>query len=87
MSDWSGMIVQTCALQLLYQHDQVQFKLELKHCHNLILENLELLCKQQEDQKKINEQLHEDMEHFVIYFEVKIFLGVIDELETDGTET
>uniref|UniRef100_A0A7N2LDH0 C-JID domain-containing protein n=1 Tax=Quercus lobata TaxID=97700 RepID=A0A7N2LDH0_QUELO len=50
VSDWPGVIVQKCALQLLFQHDQVQFEEELKHCNNLILENRELVRKQQEDQ-------------------------------------
>ena len=36
VSDWPGMIVQKCALQLLYQHDQEQFVQELQHCNNLI---------------------------------------------------
>ena len=39
VSDWPGVIVQKCALQLLYQHDQVQFVQELQHCNiNLISE-------------------------------------------------
>ena len=92
VSDWPGVIVQKCALQLLYQHDQVQFEQELIHCNNLISENRELLRKQQEDQKKINEQFHVDegleKNHISnIDFEVKIFPGVIDELETYETET
>ena len=92
VSDWPGVIVQKCALQLLYQHDQVQFKQELKHCNNLISDNRELLRKQQEYQKKINEQFHVDegleKKHISnIDFEEKIFPGVIDELETDETET
>ena len=87
VSDWPGVIVQKCALQLLYQHDQVQFEQELKQCNNLISENRELLRKQQEDQKKINEQFHMDeglekKQFSIIGFEVKIFPGVIDELET-----
>ena len=60
MSDWSGVIVQNCALQLLYQRDQVQFAQELKHCNNLISENRKLVCKQQEDKKRKNEQYHVD---------------------------
>ena len=52
VSDWPGVIVQKCALQLLYQHDQIQFEQELKHCNNLISENRKLVSKQQEDQKK-----------------------------------
>ena len=60
VSDWPGVIVQKCALQLLYQHDQVQFEQELKHCNNLISQNRELIRKQQEDQKKRNEQYHVD---------------------------
>nr|XP_023925283.1 disease resistance-like protein DSC1 [Quercus suber] len=89
MSDWSGVIVQNCALQLLYQHDQVQFAQELKHCNNLILENQKLVCKQQEDKKKINEQYHVDegLQGKIfsnIDFEVKIFPR--HQLETDETE-
>lgn len=30
-SDWPGVRVQKCALRFLYQHDQVQFKQELRH--------------------------------------------------------
>ena len=60
MSDWLGVIVYNCALQLLYQQDQVQFEQELKQCNNLISENRELIRKQQEDQKKRNEQYHVD---------------------------
>ena len=36
VSDWPGVLVQKCALQLLYQHDQVQFEQELQHCNDLI---------------------------------------------------
>ena len=91
MSDWSGVIVQNCALQLLYQHDQVQFEQELKHCNNLISENRKLVCKQQEHKKKINEQYHVDeglQRKFFsnIDFEVKIFPRLIDQPETDETE-
>ena len=92
MSDWPGIIVQKCALQLLFQHDQVQFKQELKHCNNLILENRELVRKQQEDQKKRNEQYHADegLQRKIfsnIDFEVILFPRVIDQSETDETET
>ena len=88
VSDWSGVIVQNCALQLLYQHDQVQFEQELKHCNNLILENRELVRKQQEDQKKRNEQYHADegLQRKIfsnIDFEVKLLPRVIDQSETD----
>ena len=38
VSDRPGVIVQKCALQLLYQHDQVQLEQELKHYNNLISE-------------------------------------------------
>ena len=86
-SDWSGVIVQNCALQLLYQHNQVQFEQELKHCNNLISENCELILKQQEDQKKINEQYHVDEGLQIIDFEVKLFPRLIDQPETDETET
>uniref|UniRef100_A0A7N2LDJ0 C-JID domain-containing protein n=1 Tax=Quercus lobata TaxID=97700 RepID=A0A7N2LDJ0_QUELO len=34
-------MVQKCALHLLYQHDQVQFEQELRHCNDLILEQRE----------------------------------------------
>ena len=92
VSDWPGVIVQNCALQLLYQHDQVQFEQELKHSNNLILENRELVRKQLVDQKRINEQYHVD-EGFqrIIFsnidFEVKIFPRLIDQPKTDETET
>ena len=87
VSDWPGVIVQKCALQLLYQHDQIQFEQELKHCNNLISENRELVRKQQEDQKKINEQYHVDEGLQIIGFEVKSFPRLIDQPETDETET
>ncbi|XP_030962758.1 uncharacterized protein LOC115984021 isoform X2 [Quercus lobata] len=91
-SDWLGVIVQNCALQLLYQHDQVQFEQELKYCNKLISENRQLVCKQQEDQKKKNEQYHVDkgLQRKIfsnIDFEVKIFPRLIDQPETnDETE-
>ena len=57
VSDWPGVIVQKCALRLLYKHDQVQFKKELKHCNDLILEQRELVRQQSEAYKKVvNEQ-------------------------------
>ena len=92
VSDWPGVIVQKCALQLLYQQDQVQFEQELKHCNNLILENRELVRKQQEDQKKRNEQYHADeglQRKIFSNFdsEVKLFPRVIDQSETDEIET
>ena len=80
-SDWSGVIMQNCALQLLYQHDQAQFEQELKHCNNLISENRELIRKQQEDQRKINEQYHVDEG-----LQRKIFPRLIDELEIEKEE-
>ena len=91
VSDWSGVIVQECALQLLYQHDQVQFEQELKHCNNLISENRKLVCKQREDKKKKNEQYHVDegLQRKIfsnIDFEGKIFPRLIDQPETDETE-
>ncbi|XP_050282592.1 uncharacterized protein LOC126723297 isoform X2 [Quercus robur] len=91
LSDWPGVIVQNCALQLLYQHDQVQFEQELKHCNNLISENRELIRKQQEDQKKRNEQYHVDegLQRKIfsnISFEAKIPPRLIDQPETDETE-
>ena len=91
VSDWLGVIVQECALQLLYQHDQVQFEQELKHCNNLISENRKLVCKQQEDKKKKNEQYHVDegLQRKIfsnIDFEGKIFPRLIDQPETDETE-
>ena len=90
VSDWPGVIVQNCALQLLYQHDQVQFEQELKHCNNLISQKQELVCKQLEDQQKINEQYHEGLQRIIfsnIDFEVKIFPRLIDQPEIDETET
>ena len=92
VSDWPGVIVQKCALQLLYQHDQVQFEQELKHCNNLISQNRELIRKQQEDQKKRNEQYQADegLQRKIFSnfdFEVKSFPRVIDQSETDETET
>ena len=91
VSDWPGVIVQNFVLQLLYQHDQVQFEQELKHCNNLISQKWELVCKQIEDQKKINEQYHVDdgLQRIIfsnIHFEVKIFLRLIDQPKTDETE-
>ena len=79
VSDWPGVIVQNCALQLLYQHDQVQFEQELKHCNNLISENRKLVCKQQDEglQRKIFSNID---------FEVKIFPRLIGQPETDETE-
>ena len=90
MSDWPGVIVQNCALQLLYQHDQVQFEQELKHC-NLIFENRKPIRKQQEDQKKRNEQYHVDegLKRKIfskIGFEAKIPPRLIDQPETEETE-
>ena len=87
MSDWPGVIVQKCALQLLYQHNQVQFEQELKHYNNLISQNRELIRKQQEDQKKRNELYHVDEGLKIIDFEVTLFPRLIDQLETDETET
>ena len=92
VSDWPGVIVQNCALQLLYQHEQVQFEQELKHCNNLISQKQELVHKQLEDQKKINEQYHVDegLQRIIfsnIDFEVKIFPRLIDQPATDETET
>ena len=87
VSDWPGVIVQKCALQLLYQHNQVQFEQELKHYNNLISQNRELIRKQQEDQKKRNELYHVDEGLKIIDFEVTLFPRLIDQLETDETET
>ena len=92
VSDWPGVIVQNCALQLLYQHEQVQFEQELKHCNNLISQKQELVHKQLEDQKKINEQYHVDegLQRIIfsnIDFEVKIFPRLIGQKATDETET
>ena len=91
VSDWSGVTVQKCALQLLYQHDQVQFEQELKHCNNLIRENRELIRKQQEDRKK-RKQYHVDegLQRKIfsnIGSEVKLFPRLINQPETDETET
>ena len=92
VSDWPGVIVQNCALQLLYQHEQVQFEQELKHCNNLISQKQELFRKQLEDQKKTNEQYHVDegLQRIIfsnIDFEVKIFPRLIDQPTTDEIET
>ena len=46
VSDWTGVIVQKCALHLLYQNDQVEFEQELIHYNNMILEQWEIVCKQ-----------------------------------------
>ena len=81
VSDWPGVIVQKCALQLLYHHRQVQFEQGLQHCNSLILENREVIYKQQEDQKKINEQFHVDEG-----LQRKIFPRLIDELEIEKEE-
>ncbi|KAF3967343.1 hypothetical protein CMV_008648 [Castanea mollissima] len=91
MSDCQGVIAQNCALKLLYQHDQVQFEQELKHCNNFITESRKLILKQQEDQKKRNEQYHVDegllRKMFSnIRFEAKIPPRLIDQPETDETE-
>ena len=45
VSDWTGVIVQKCALHLLYQNDQVEFEQELIHYNNMILEQWEIVCK------------------------------------------
>ena len=36
VSNWPGVTVLKCGLRLLYQHDQVQFEQELKHCNAFI---------------------------------------------------
>ena len=92
VSDWPSVIVQNCALQLLYQHEQVQFEQELKHCNNLISQKQELVHRQLEDQNKINEQYHVDegLQRIIfsnIDFEVKIFPRLIDQPTTDEIET
>ncbi|KAL0007493.1 hypothetical protein SO802_008995 [Lithocarpus litseifolius] len=51
-SDWPGVIVQKCALRLLYQQDQVRFEQELKHCNNLIFEQKEIVRKHLEAYEK-----------------------------------
>ena len=71
----------------MYQQDQVQFEQELKQCNNLISENRDLIHKQQQDQMKINEQYHVDEGLQIIDFEVKSFPRLIDQPETDETET
>ena len=91
VSNWSGVKVQNCALQLLYQQDQVQFKQELKHCNNLISENRKLICKQRVDKKEKKEQYHVDEVLQRKFFsnidhEVKIFPRLIDQPETDEIE-
>ena len=81
VSDWPDVTVQKCALQLLYQHDQVQFEQELQHCNNLISKNRELVFKQQEDKTKINEQFHIDEG-----LQRKIIPRLIDELEKEEAQ-
>ena len=46
------MIVQKCALRLLYQQDQVRFEQELKHCNDLIFEWKEIVRKHLEAYEK-----------------------------------
>lgn len=52
VGDWPGVIVQKCALRLLYQQDQVRFKQELKHCNDLIFEQKEIVRKHLEAYEK-----------------------------------
>ena len=61
-------MVQKCALHLLYQHDQVQFEQELRHCNDLILEQWEIVRKHTEDyEKKTNEQSGVDEKKNLFY--------------------
>ncbi|XP_065634586.1 uncharacterized protein LOC136069716 [Quercus suber] len=90
VSDWPGVIVQKCALHLLYQHDQVQFEQELRHCNDLILEQREIVRKHTEDyEKKRNEQSGVDEKQIFSTsdFEVQLVPRFIDQSKTNETKT
>ena len=90
VSDWPGVMVQECALHLLYQHDQVQFEQELRHCNDLILEQREIVRKHTEDyEKKTNEQSGVDEKKIFSTgdFEVQLVPGFIDQSKTNETKT
>ena len=90
VSDWPGLIVQKCALHLLYGQDQVQFEQELRHCNDLILEQREIVCKHTEDyEKKRNEQSGVDEKKIFSTsdFEVLLVPRFIDQSKTNETKT
>jgi hypothetical protein len=49
VSDWPGVTVQKCGLRLLYDHDQVEFVQNLKHCNALIFEHSDSLRQLMDD--------------------------------------
>ena len=90
VSDWAGVIVQKCVLHLLYQHDQVQFEQELRHCNDLILEQQEIFRKHTEDyEKKRNEQCGVDGKKIFSTsdFEIQLVPRFIDQSKTNETKT
>ena len=90
VSDWPNVMVQKCALRLLYQHDQVQFEQELRHCNDLILEQREIVRKHTEDyEKKRNEQCGVDEKKIFSTsdFEVQLVPKFIDQSKTNETKT
>ncbi|KAL4600210.1 hypothetical protein ACB092_11G181800 [Castanea dentata] len=90
VSDWPDMMVQKCALRLLYQHDQVRFKQELRHCNDLILEQREIFRKHTEDyEKERNEQCGVDEKKIfsTSNYEVHLIPRFIDQSKTNETKT
>ena len=90
VSDWPGVIVQKCALRLLYQQDQVRFEQELKHCNDLIFEQEEIVRKHLEAyEKKGIEQSGVDERKFFSTSDVKYQLipRLIDQSETNESKT
>ena len=90
VSDWPGVIVQKCALRLLYQQDQVRFEQELKHCNDLIFEQEEIVRKHLEAyEKKGIEQSGVDERNFFSTSDVKyqLFPRLIDQSETNESKT
>ncbi|XP_030962619.1 uncharacterized protein LOC115983903 isoform X3 [Quercus lobata] len=90
VSDWPGVIVQKCALHLLYQHDQVQFEQELRHCNDLILEQQEIVRRYTEDyEKKRNEQggVDKKKNFSTSNYEVQLVPIFIDHSKTNETKT
>ena len=90
VSDWPSVIVQKCALRLLYQQDQVRFEQELKHCNDLIFEQKEIVRKHLEAyEKKGIEQSGVDERNFFSTSDVKyqLFPRLIDQSETNESKT
>ena len=90
VSDWPNVMVQKCALRLLYQHDQVQFEQELRHCNDLILEQQEISRKHTEDyEKKRNEQCGVDETKIFSTsgYKVQLVPRFIDQSKTNETKT